>query len=159
MAEPTGKPEPAADASGVYETFAKVFGGSDLNERLRRAGVALTLQRMAVAHVMMATPSHLTADEVLTRVRGIMPEISRATVYNTLKLFKDKGLLREIIVNADQVVFDSTTAPHHHFYDLDTGKVTDVPADELCVTGTPNLPPELEVESIELVVRVRRRKA
>jgi Fur family iron response transcriptional regulator len=159
MTELTGKPGPAADMSGVYETFGKVFGGSDLDERLRRAGVALTLQRMAVAHVMMATPSHLTADEVLTRVRGIMPEISRATVYNTLKLFKEKGLLREIIVNTDQVVFDSTIAPHHHFYDVDTGKVTDVPAGELNVTGSPNLPPELEVESIELVVRVRRRKA
>jgi Fur family iron response transcriptional regulator len=159
MTELTGKPELAAEASSIYETFANVFGGSDLDERLRRAGVALTLQRMAVAHVMMATPSHLTADEVLTRVRGIMPEISRATVYNTLKLFKEKGLLREIIVNADQVVFDSTIAPHHHFYDVDTGKVTDIPAGELTVTGSPNLPPELEVESIELVVRVRRRTA
>jgi Fur family iron response transcriptional regulator len=159
MTELTGKPEPSADVNGVYETFANVFGKSDLDERLRRAGVALTLQRMAVAHVMMATPSHLTADEVLTRVRGIMPEISRATVYNTLKLFKDKGLLREIIVNAEQIVFDSTVAPHHHFYDVDTGQVTDVPTGEITVTGTPKLPADLEIESIELVVRVRRRKA
>jgi Fur family transcriptional regulator, iron response regulator len=158
MTEPTDKYEPAADPTGIYGSFAQVFGGMDLDARLRRAGVGLTLQRMAVAHVMLAAPSHLTADDVLVRVRGIMPEISRATVYNTLKLFKDKGLLREIIVNAEQIVFDSTTAPHHHFYDVDNGKVTDVPDGEITVTGTPNLPPDLEIESIELVVRVRRRR-
>ena len=153
------KPDTAADAGGLYGAFATVFGRSDIDERLRKAGVSLTLQRMAVAHVMMAVPSHLTADEVLTRVRGIMPEISRATVYNTLNLFKERGLLREIIVNAEQIVFDSTTSPHHHFYDVDTGAVTDVPGDEIAVVGTPKLPPDMEVESIELVVRVRRRKA
>lgn len=153
------KSETTVEAGGLYGAFATVFGRSDIDERLRRAGVALTLQRMAVAHVMMATPSHLTADEVLSRVRAIMPEISRATVYNTLNLFKDKGLLREIIVNAEQIVFDSTTSPHHHFYDVESGAVTDVPGDEIAVVGTPNLPPDMEIESIELVVRVRRRKA
>lgn len=158
MTNPIEKPETPVETSGLYGAFATVFGGTDIDERLRRAGVALTLQRMAVAHVMMAIPSHLTADDVLSRVRGIMPEISRATVYNTLKLFKDKGLLREIIVNAEQIVFDSTTSPHHHFYDVDTGVVTDVPSDEITVVGTPSLPPDLEIESIELVVRVRRRK-
>jgi Fur family transcriptional regulator, iron response regulator len=159
MTDPIEKPEPFVETSRLSDAFTTVFGGSDLDERLRRAGVALTLQRMAVAHVMLATPSHLTADDVLTRVRDIMPEISRATVYNTLKLFKDKGLLRDVIVNAEQVVFDSTTAPHHHYYDVDTGMVTDVPAGEITVVGTPSLPPEVEIESIDLVVRVRRRKA
>jgi Fur family transcriptional regulator, iron response regulator len=135
------------------------LNGAEVGIRLRNAGVPLTLQRLAIAHVMLATPVHITADDVLSRARAIMPEISRATVYNTLKLFRDRGLLREVIVNAEQVVFDSTTAPHHHFYDVDTGMVTDVPAGEITVVGTPSLPPDVEIESIELVVRVRRRPA
>lgn len=145
-------------ASELPDAFAGLFGGTDVGDRLRTAGISLTLQRVALAHVMLAAPAHLTADEVLTRVRGLMPEISRATVYNTLKLFKEKGLLREIIVNAEQVVFDSTMAPHHHLYDVETGKVTDVPAGEIKIVGVPTLPPDLEVESIDLVVRVRRKK-
>jgi Fur family transcriptional regulator, iron response regulator len=139
-------------------TLPELLNGAEVGIRLRNAGVPLTLQRVAIAHVMLASPVHVTADAVLSRVRGIMPEISRATVYNTLKLFKDRGLVREIIVNAEQIVFDSTTAPHHHFYDVETGMVTDVPAGAIAVVGTPSLPPDLEIESIELVVRVRRRK-
>jgi Fur family transcriptional regulator, iron response regulator len=158
MTEPTDNSAIATAGGSFADAFAKVVNGSELDERLRRAGVGLTLQRLAIAHVMLETPVHLTADEVRSRVRVIMPEVSRATVYNTLMLFKEKGLLREIIVNAEQVVFDSTPAPHHHFYDLDTGKVTDVPTAEIKVVGTPNLPPDYEIESVELVVRVRRRR-
>jgi Fur family transcriptional regulator, iron response regulator len=137
----------------------ELFGEPGIAERLRDAGIPLTLKRLAIAHVMLAAPAHLTADEVLSRARRVMPEISRATVYNTLKTLKEKGLLREIIANAEHVVFDSTTSPHHHFYNIDSGEVTDIPDGEVTVVGTARLPADLEVEYVEVVVRVRRRRA
>jgi len=149
----------AESGSATGSGFAGFVGASGVGDRLRAAGVGLTLQRLAVAHVMLAAPVHLTADEVLARARGLMPEISRATVYNTLKLFRQAGLLREIVVNAEQVVFDSSTAPHHHLYDVESGQVTDVPEGAITIVGAPDLPPGFEVESIELVVRVRRKSA
>jgi Fur family transcriptional regulator, iron response regulator len=147
--------EPAPESS---DPFTELFGESGVGDKLRVAGIPLTLQRLAIAQVMLAGPVHLTAEDVLLRVRGVMPEISRATVYNTLKLFKEKGLVRDIIV-PEHVVFDSTTRPHHHFYNVDTGEVTDVPAGELKIVGAASLPPDVEFEDIDVVVRVRRKRA
>jgi len=148
---------PAGPTQEAADGFAGLFGDAGVGERLRAAGIALTLQRLAIAQTMLAAPAHLTAEEVHARVRGLMPEVSRATVYNTLKLFREKGLVRDIVV-PDHVVFDSTTRPHHHFYDVETGEVTDVPDGALEVVGLPRLPADVEVADIDVVVRVRRRK-
>jgi len=130
-----------------------------IGNRLRTAAVPLTLQRLAIAQVVLLGPVHLTADQVLSRVRSIMPDISRATVYNTLKLFGDKGLVREVIVGADNVVFDSTTRPHFHMYDVDTGEVTDLPAGAIEIIESAELPFDPERDEIDVTVRVRRKKA
>jgi len=142
----------------IADGFTHLFGETGIGERLRLVGIPLTLQRLAIAHVMLAAPVHLTAEEVLTRVRVLMPEVSRATVYNALKLFKEKGLVRDIVV-PDHVVFDSTTEPHHHFYDVDTGAVTDVPMGDIKIVGSANAPPGFDIDDIDVVVRVRRSKA
>lgn len=131
----------------------------DLADRLRAAGVALTLQRLVIARVLLSRPVHLTADQVWGRAKEIMPEISRATVYNTLDLFERSALLRRLIVDAEKVVFDSNTSPHHHLYDAGTGEVIDIAAGELRVIGMPTLPPGMELEDVDVVVRVRRREA
>lgn len=157
MHDTNDKNKAAAESPpGVTDGFSELFG-TNMGERLRGVGVPLTLQRLAIAQAMLAAPAHLTAEDVLQCVRGAMPEISRATVYNTLKLFKEKGLLRDIIV-PDHVVFDSTTAPHYHFYNIDTGEVSDVPDGEITVVGTPSLPDDLEFDDIDVVVRVRKKQ-
>ncbi len=161
MTEPTGNAEASANAAiRSDQSPASSLGGflaeSGVADRLRAAVIPLTLQRLAVAQVMLAAPVHFTADEVLTRVRAIVPEISRATVYNALKLFSSKKLVREIIVDAERIVFDSNTTPHCHFYDVGTGELTDVPASEVKVVGLTDLPPGLQVETVDVVIRVRR---
>lgn len=130
----------------------------DLGARLRAAGVTLTLQRLVMARVFLSRPVHLTADQAWARAKEIMPELSRATVYNTIDLFERSALLRRLIVSTDRVVFDSTTTPHHHFYDMTTGEVTDIADGDLRLIGTPTLPPGMEIDGIEVVVRMRRRE-
>lgn len=127
----------------------------NISEQLQRAGVPPTLQRMAIAEVLLVRPVHLRADEVLDRVRQILPDMSRATVYNTLKIFREAGLVKELLVDAERIVFDSNTAPHFHLYDVDSGTVLDVSADELQVVGSPTLPNGLELEQVDVVIRVR----
>ncbi|THF64723.1 transcriptional repressor [Pseudothauera nasutitermitis] len=124
-------------------------------ERLREAGIPVTLQRLEIARVMLQQPVHLSADQILSAVRATVPETSRATVYNTLKLFREKKLVRELIVDPDRVVFDSNTDPHYHLYDVNTGELTDVSADELRVIGVPQLPPDIELEEVDVIIRVR----
>lgn len=124
-------------------------------QRLRHAGVPVTLQRLEIARVLLARPVHLSADQVLTQVRARSPEISRATVYNTLRLFREKNLVKELIVDPERVVYDSNTDPHYHMYDIDTGELTDVSAEELKVVGVPQLPGHIELDQVDVIIRVR----
>jgi len=64
-------------------------------------------------------------------VRSKIPVLSRATVYNTLNLFVDKGLLRQLVLAEGKVVFDPNVVAHHHFIDEVTGAIHDVPWDAL----------------------------
>lgn len=127
---------------------------------LRSVGLPVTQQRIEIARVLFAHPVHLSADQVLERVRVQAPDTSRATVYNTLRLFCEKKLVRELIVDRDRAVFDSNATAHHHLYDVDTGQVSDLADDALQVSGVPPLlPPGLELEQIDVIVRVRSKRS
>jgi Fur family iron response transcriptional regulator len=129
----------------------------DLIRRLAASGIQPTPQRIAVAQYVLDTTNHPTADEVWMNVRERCPTLSRATVYNTLNLFSEKGLLRTLSLKEGVSVFDPLVAPHHHFIDDDTGKVIDIPWDAVTVTGEESLK-GLEVREYQVVLRGRRRK-
>jgi len=67
-------------------------------------------------------------------VKPAFPMVSRATVYNTLNLFVEKGLLRRFALIGGRVVFDPNVERHHHVIDEETGKVYDLPWDALKVS-------------------------
>jgi Fe2+ or Zn2+ uptake regulation protein len=130
---------------------------NDMLERLAACGVQPTPQRIAVAEYVLKTTDHPTADEVWMNVRDRCPTISRATVYNTLNLLTEKGLLRTLSVKEGVAVFDPHVSPHHHFIDEDTGRVLDIPWDAVKVMGERSLK-GLEVREYQVVLRGRRRK-
>lgn len=131
---------------------------AEIADRLRAAGIPVTLQRLAIANALFERPVHVSAEQLHRQVKASVPETSRATVYNALKLFVEKGLIKELVVDPDRVVFDSNTEPHFHLYDSVTGNLTDVPADQLRVVGLPPMPPGAELEQIDVIVRVRTRR-
>ena len=91
------EPDVELDAFGEAGTVRMSdLTDQDIADRLRTGGIALTLQRLVIARVLLSRPIHLTADQVWARARVIMPEISRATVYNTLDLFERSTLWRRI---------------------------------------------------------------
>ena len=126
-----------------------------LLQRLRSAGLQPTLQRMAIATVLLPQPVHMTAEQVLRAVQEHLPDISRATVYGTLQAFARGGLLRELAIGGQATVYDSNTAPHHHLYHVDTGEVHDLPAEHVQVSGLPALAGGLELAGVDVIVRVR----
>ena len=130
---------------------------SHLIEVLRDHGIQPTPQRMAVAEFVLDTDTHPSADEVWYKVRDRCPTLSRATVYNTLNLFAEKGLLSTRTLREGVVVFDPNVHPHHHFIDEESGKVFDVPWDTLKVTGEKSLE-GFEVREYQVVMRGRRRR-
>lgn len=127
----------------------------DVAARLRAHGIAPTHQRIEIAHALFERRAHLSADQILAAVNARHPEASKATVYNTLKLFLERKLIRELIVDPVKIFYDPNTTPHHHFYDVVTGELTDIPADALRIEGLPSLPPGTVAEGIDVIIRTR----
>ena len=126
--------------------------------RLRNNGVKPTPQRMEIGMLLLAFPTHMSADQILSDLREHGSRISKATVYNTLKLFSRHGLAREVAVNPSHLVYDSTTEPHHHFYNVDTGELTDIGRSKIELRHLPKLPPETETQEVEVIVRLRNKR-
>jgi len=125
---------------------------------LEEHGIQPSAQRVAVADYVLSTGEHPSADHVLTRVQESFPRISRATVYNTLHLFVEKGLLRELHLAPERVLFDSNMERHHHFIDEDTGRIYDVPWDHIEIRNAKPVG-GFEIHDHSVVMRGRRRPA
>jgi Fe2+ or Zn2+ uptake regulation protein len=124
---------------------------------LRERGIQPSAQRVAVAEYVLATDEHPSADEVWARVQQGFPMISRATVYNTLNLFVDKGLLAEHVLAEGRLVYDPNMARHHHFIDESTGRIHDVPWEAVKVSGVESLP-GLAVREFSVVMRGKKKR-
>ncbi|MEU3372854.1 Fur family transcriptional regulator [Streptomyces sp. NPDC006711] len=113
---------------------------SDLVDRLRGRGWRMTSQRRVVAEVLSGEHVHLTADEVHVRAARILPEISRATVYNTLGELVVLGEIMEVSTDGRAKRYDPNAhRPHQHLVCSGCGTIRDVHP-----TGDPlaGLPPE-----------------
>ncbi len=96
-------------------------------QRLRDRGWRLTAQRRVVAEVLAGEHIHLTADAVYGQAQLLLPEISLATVYNTLNELVDMGEVTEISTGDGPKRYDpNTTAAHHHLYCVGCGALRDV---------------------------------
>jgi len=126
-------------------------------EMLRQHDISPTLQRIGIAHALFARGGHLSADQILAIVNDRHFETSKATVYNTLNLFLEKKLIREVIVDPSKVFYDPNTEPHHHIYNVDSGELTDIDASRIEVSGLPQLPDGMVTDGVDIIVRVRSR--
>ncbi|MEU9097738.1 transcriptional repressor [Streptomyces sp. NPDC048361] len=100
---------------------------SDLLERLRGRGWRMTSQRRVVAEVLSGEHIHLTADEVHVRAAELLPEISRATVYNTLGELVSLGEVMEVSTDGRAKRYDPNAhRPHHHLVCSGCGTIRDV---------------------------------
>jgi Fe2+ or Zn2+ uptake regulation protein len=122
--------------------------------RLRNREWRLTAQRRVIAEVMTGEHVHLSADEVFERSREILPEVSRATVYNTLNELVGMGELLEMSHADGRKRYDPNVGErHHHLVCVDCGRMLDVTADD------PSLPDDqrhgFELLGIEVTFRAR----
>ena len=123
--------------------------------KLKSAGVTPTTQRVEIAQILFSRPQHLSAEQILKMVNKGHSAASKATVYNTLGLFAKKGLLREVIVDPSKVFYDSNVSRHFHFFNTDTGMLTDIPVDAIHIDKLPELPQGTESSGIEVIVRIK----
>jgi len=135
-----------------------VTGNSNGAERrLAECGIRPTAQRVRIASLMLSAPQHLSAEQILAQLRAAGARVSKATVYNTLNLFAEHGLIRQLSVDGARAWFDSNVDPHYHFHDLTTGALIDLPVPAVEFSRLPAPPPGTEVAGIDLVIRVRKK--
>ena len=126
----------------------------DVVTALREAGIQPSAQRVAVARYVLETGEHPSADQVWARVRDGCPVLSRATVYNTLNLLVEKGLVRRHVLAQGRVVFDPNVGRHHHLIDQ-AGRIHDIPWDSVRVSRVEAID-GFEVQEYQVVMRGRR---
>lgn len=136
----------------MKETRIKAYQPARLSQHLQSNGVAPTRQRMEIAAVLLEKPQHLCAEQILDTLNKAGSTVSKATVYNTLKLFAEKGLVRTINVEGDRTYYDSNTTAHAHFYHVDTGELSDIEPVRLDALPTP--PEGLRIEQVDVLIRV-----
>ena len=125
-----------------------------ISKLLTRHGLQVTSQRLDIAEYVLGRAQHVSADQILAAMRQRGSRVSKATVYNTMNLFSARGLVRTVDVDSNRQYYDSTTEPHHHFYNVDTGELTDIPADQVKLALSTALPEGTEQDGVEIVIRV-----
>ncbi len=133
----------------------QMYTRDNMIELLRKHGINPTHQRIEIAYALFSKQEHLSADQILAIVNTKHSETSKATVYNTLNLFVEKKLIREVIVDPSKVFYDPNTHEHHHFYDVVSGRLTDIDAADFKISGLPQLPAGVITEGIDIIVRIR----
>jgi Fur family iron response transcriptional regulator len=129
---------------------------SRIPDLLEKRGIQATPQRVLIAELLFARDQHLTAEQILATLAETGSQVSKATVYNTLNLFAQKGLLKALQVDPERGLFDSNVRPHHHIHVEDTGELIDVPPGAVQFAKLPPLPPGTQSVAVDVVIRVRR---
>jgi Fur family iron response transcriptional regulator len=129
----------------------------DFLPRLSACGIRPTAQRAQIAALLLTAPQHLSADQILSKLRAAGARVSKATVYNTLKLFATHGLVRALCVDGTRAWYDSNIDAHYHFHDVDGGALIDVAVPEVEFSRLPTPPAGMEFAGIDLVIRLRRK--
>jgi Fur family iron response transcriptional regulator len=127
----------------------------EIAQLLERHRLSVTAQRLEIAEFVLSRPQHLSADQILTGMRALGSRVSKATIYNTMNLFSKHGIVRTVEVDPQRQYYDSTSEAHHHFYNVDTGELTDIPLDVVRLDVQTGLPDGTEQAGVDVVIRVR----
>jgi len=105
---------------------------SDIENKCIKKGVRLTEQRKLVAKVMSESKDHPDVDELHKRVNKLDSKISIATVYRTVKLFEELGIVAKHDFKGNKARYEETTQEHHdHLIDINTGEITEFVNDDI----------------------------
>jgi Fur family iron response transcriptional regulator len=128
---------------------------SDILELFDRYGILPTPQRIEVAEILLVRPQHMSAEQIIERLHKQGSSVSKATVYNTLNLFGEHGIVKEVMADPIRKFYDSSTHPHHHFYNVDTGELSDIAEDKISFNNLPSIPNGTQRVSVEVLIKVR----
>ena len=101
----------------------------EISDRLRKSGISPSLQRMEIYGYILKMKNHPTVDIIFKNLSDKIPTLSKTTVYNTLKLFVEKGIIIEILIDKNETRYDANVNTHGHFMTEETGEIHDMDVD------------------------------
>ena len=127
-------------------------------DKLRSSGLRPTKQRVRIAQFLFEREKtfHFTVEEldklINSKISG--EKISLATFYNTAHAFKKAGHLKEILTSNNKCYFDTHTGAHHHFFDLENNKLTDIDSDKIKIKNIPSAPKGKKIKDVDVVINI-----
>ena len=125
--------------------------------RLRASGLRPTKQRLAICKILFNRKEtfHFTIEQLKKITdKNMKKKISLATLYNTIHAFEKKGYLKEISLKGNKTFFDTNTKNHHHIYDEDTSRLTDIEKENIYVSNLPKIPNGKKIKDIEITIKI-----
>lgn len=104
---------------------------TQIRQLLTKRHLKVTPQRVMIVDYMMQTDCHPTAEEIYEAVKEAIPGLSKGTLYNVLKTLVDANILNTVALEPGTVRYDANVSNHHHFIDVITGEVYDIPWDKV----------------------------
>ena len=132
----------------------QISSADEATSLLRAYGITPTRPRIAISLVLFACRQHVTASELFRRVQAGDTSISRSTVYNTLELYVEKGLLQELNFADRPRIYDTNLAPHHHLYHIDSGKIEDLDVSRIKVKVPDEVLGNSSLVGVDVTLRV-----
>ena len=130
---------------------------NEFTNKLRTSGLRPTKQRLKICEVLFKRDKtfHFTINDLAKSISEKLNEkISLATVYNTVHAFKQKGYLKEILINSDKSYFDTNTSTHHHFFDEDTNELIDCDERDIDSVKVKRIMPGKKIKSLEILIKI-----
>lgn len=118
-------------------------------EHLLQFGIKPSMQRIAILAYLQAHYTHPTVDEIYEALSPTMPTLSKTTVYNTLKLFADAGLVLSLNLDEKNQRFDGVIKPHAHFICTKCGNVADIFIDDNKLFSFPDVS-SINIQKVEV---------
>ena len=142
----------------MLQPSSTAMSAAACGRKLAEMGIRPTVPRVRIATLLLAAPQHLSAEQIIASLAANGRRVSKATVYNTLKIFASSGLIRQLTIDDSRAWYDSNTGAHYHFHDPESGALIDVPVPDVEFSRLPPTPDGMEVESIDLVIRLRKKR-
>ena len=125
----------------------------DFIEKLESSSLKSTKQRKSLIKIIFGDGNaHYTVDDVYKKAKQNKIKISLATVYNSLNLFKDLGILKILTTSTDTIFYDTNLNDHHHFFCKKTGKLIDVDSSEVIISKLPKIPSGRKLNSVNVIL-------
>ena len=133
-----------------------MINNREFTEKLRSASLRPTRQRVNICKTLFDKKNtfHFTIYDLYKIMLDKNEKVSLATVYNTVHALKKRGYLKEILINAGKIYFDTNTSNHHHFLDENTNTLLDLKESEIGKIKLKKKIPGKKIKSIEVLIKI-----